>query len=385
MSRKTTKRIALLLGQDIGYSRRALAGVLNYSESHALPWVFHNAPPDVRILPALERWRPDGVIVHLSDRSLGQQLTALGAPLVSVTNTVSGLRIPTVDVDSVAVGRLAAEYFLGLGLRSFAYYGSRKAQFSREREQGFRACLEERGYAVQNLHADFLPHSPFSQDWSRVDRQTERWLKLLPKPVGILVSNDIPGRVLCDICRNAGIRVPEEIAILGVDNDVSECRMSLPALSSVELPAEQIGRDAAQRLQALIGGSEELQMAVRHPPVGVIARSSTDCQATDDLRVKQAIDFIEQQADKGAGVEAVCQHIGVSRRSLERAFRAEFQTTVYEQIQRVRVARAKRLLWETELSIGAIAERSGLGNLRQMDRVFRKYEGEAPSMFRARR
>ncbi|WP_269524517.1 AraC family transcriptional regulator [Coraliomargarita parva] len=384
MSHKATRRIALLLGQDLGYSRRVLSGVLNYAESHAMNWIFHNAPPDIRVLPALERWRPDAILIHLSDRALGERLLELGVPMVSVTNTIAGLRVPYVDVDSQAVGCMAADYFLGLGFRSFAYYGSRKVEFSKNRERGFRARLEGLGYPVANLHADFLPHSPFGQDWSRVDRQTERWLRQLPKPVAVLASNDIPARVLCELCRTAGLRVPDEVSILGVDNDVSECRMSFPALSSVELPAEQIGREAADALRRMLDGGELTESAQHMSPLGVIPRSSTDYRATGDERVKRVLAYIDEFADRGISVDDVCRRSGLSRRSLERLFREDLHCTVLEQIQKVRVARAKRLLLETDLRIGEVAERAGFGNPRQLNRVFRQYEGEAPSMYRTR-
>ncbi|MBC2602159.1 hypothetical protein [Puniceicoccus vermicola] len=144
MSHKTPKRVALLLGQDLGYSRRVLSGVLGYSESHRLDWIYHNAPPDIRILPALERWRPHGVVVHLADRTLAEGLSRLSVPMISVTNTIEDATIPFVDVDSEAVGRMAAEYFLGRGFRSFAYFGSRRVSFSQNREKGFRTVLEKR-------------------------------------------------------------------------------------------------------------------------------------------------------------------------------------------------------------------------------------------------
>ncbi len=382
MRQKTPRRIALLLGQDLGYTRRVLSGVLQYAESRQLHWAFHNAPPDVRVLGALDRWRPDGIIAHLSDRALAEQLLELSIPLVSVTDTIRGLRVPSVDVDSEAVGRMAADYFLGLGYGAFAYYGSRKAVFSRYRERGFRQRLEGLGYEVANLHADFLPHSPFMQDWSRVDRQTENWLRQLPKPVGILASNDIPARVLCEMCRNMGLHVPAEVAVLGVDNDTSECRMSMPPLSSIELPAEQVGREATALLEGWMAGEAPSAAPLRLLPLGVIPRSSTDTRATTDPRLKRAMDFIEDEAVRGVDVTEVARHSGLSRRSLERLFRDTFKTTVFDHIQKVQVARAKRLLLETELGISEVAERTGFSSQRQLNRVFRKLEAESPSGFR---
>ncbi|MGZ0654251.1 substrate-binding domain-containing protein [Coraliomargarita sp. W4R72] len=382
MSRKAPFRIALLLGQDLGYSRRVLSGVLNYAESKRLSCIYHNAHPDVRIIPALEQWRPHGVIVHLSDRILAERLQALSVPMVSVTNTLKNFPISYVDVDSLAVGRVAADYFLSQGFRSFAYFGSRHVAFSLNRERGFRERLEALGYPVGNLHANFLPQPPFSQDWTRMDRQTERWLRRLPKPVGILASNDIPARALCELCRNTGIRVPDEVAILGVDNDVSECRMSDPSLSSVEIPAEQVGRGAMQLLLCQLQGDSDSVVQRLEQPLGVIVRSSTDHRGTADPLLQRALDYIEREADQGISVLDVCRYVGRSRRSLERSFQECFQSTIYQRIQQVQVARAKRLLLESKLSVSAVAERAGFSSLRQLDRVFRKYESLAPSAYR---
>jgi LacI family transcriptional regulator len=382
MSQKAPMRIALLLGQDLGYSRRVLSGVLNYAESKRLSCIYHNAHPDVRIIPALEQWRPHGVIVHLSDRILAERLRALSVAMVSVTNTLEDFSISHVDVDSVAVGRVAADYFLSQGFCSFAYFGSRHATFSLDRERGFRERLEALGYPVDNLHADFLPQPPFSQDWTRMDRRTERWLRRLPKPVGILASNDIPARSLCELCRTVGLRVPDEVAILGVDNDVSECRMSDPSLSSVEIPAEQIGRDAMQLLLSQLRGDSGTVVSCLRQPLGVIVRSSTDHGGTMDPLLQRALDYIERRVDQGITVLDVCSHAGRSRRSMERSFQECFQSTIYQRIQKVQVARAKRLLLESELSISVVAERVGFSSLRQLDRVFRKYESIAPSAYR---
>ena len=382
MSQKTPKRVALLLGQDLGYSRRVLSGVLGYSESQRLDWIYHNAPPDIRILPALERWRPHGVIVHLSDRTLAEGLSQLSVPMISVTDTITDRSIPFVDVDSVEVGRMAAEYYLGRGFRSFAYFGSSRVAFSQNRERGFREVLEKRGYRVDNFHANFLPYPPLSQDWNHNDRQAERWLRQLPKPIAILASNDIPGRSLCELCRNVGMRVPEEVAILGVDNDESECRMSFPSLSSIDIPAEEVGRTAMELLSRRMAGEDTLPRSTFVPPVGLIVRSSTDWLATRDPVVGKAIQYIEEEADRGIGVEEVCEAVRLSRRNLERRFREQLSSGVYERIQSVQVARAKRLLRESDFRVSEIAERSGFGNLRRFDRVFRRVEGCQPSEYR---
>ncbi|MBC2602160.1 helix-turn-helix domain-containing protein [Puniceicoccus vermicola] len=200
--------------------------------------------------------------------------------------------------------------------------------------------------------------------------------------MGVLASNDIPGRSLCELCRNAGIRVPEAVAVLGVDNDESECRMSFPTLSSIDIPAEAVGRTAMESLAKLMKGGQPPPAATFLPPVGLIARSSTDWLAPRDPILGKALQIIEEESDRGIGVEAVCESLGVSRRNLERRFRSELGIGVHERIQTVQVARAKRLLLESNLRISEVAERTGFGNLRRFDRVFRQVEGCQPSEYR---
>lgn len=371
-----------MLGQDLGYSRRVLSGVLNYAETKGLGWEFHDAPAEVRVLPALRTWRPHGVIAHLFDRELAEKLIGMRIPLVSTTDTLEGMSLPVIDVDGEAVGATAADYFLNLGYHHFAYYGSNHAAFSIAREKGFRDTLAKAGYEVSRFHADFLPRSPFDQDWQQTDLETGKWLQALPKPVAILASNDIPGRTLCKICQSLRLSVPGEVAILGVDNDESECRMAYPRLSSIDTPAEGIGRKAAESLASLFNGEVLSSLRNLLPPLAVIARESTDVLATLNYKVRAALDFINSNATQPITVEMVCVHVGCSRRALERDFSEHLGTTIHRRIQFTQIALAKRLLGETELSISTIAERVGFGSLRQLERVFGMFEGSSPSAYR---
>ncbi|WP_309380353.1 XylR family transcriptional regulator [Cerasicoccus frondis] len=333
-------------------------------------------------MPALEHWRPDGVIVHLAERELANRLPFLNIPLISVTDTIRSHAIPTVDVDNEAVGKIAAEVFLSQGLRSFAYYGSSKASFSLNREQGFHRRLKEAGYTSVKLHANFLPQSPYTENWELEDRHVERWLKALPKPVGILASNDIPARALCELCRRANIRVPTEAAILGVDNDLAICRMSRPTLSSVDIPAETIGRTAAQQLANWLEEKERPPAFTALPPLQIINRNSTDADATDDEIVQKALGFIAKNAMSDLNVEAVCKAIGESRRKVERQFKRSLSVTILERIHQEQMVHAKRLLLETELPIGMIAERCGFNNQRRFNRIFQQHQKLTPSAYR---
>lgn len=385
MSPKSSNRITLLLGKELGYCRRVLSGILNHAKAQNLPWILHHAPSDIRALPALERWQPDGVIVYMQDRALIERLLEMEIPTVSVNDTPPELSIPSIHVDNVEVGRSAAEYFLGLGHNSFAYYGSHEATYSLNRETGFCTHLESLGYAVSCRHTEHLPRSPFSNNWKLIDKDDERWLKQLPKPTGILASSDIAAQSLCDACWNLGIQVPEEISILGVDNDVSECVICTPPLSSIEVPAENIGSQAAAYLFDLLEGEKR-----RHPqikplsPLGVITRGSTDSRARCDERIKDILEYIENSVEKEITVSDVCQFSDLSRRSVERLFKSELNSTVLQQIKEARLSKAKSLLLETDISMAEIAKRSGFGNIRRLERTFNQVENASPSAYRSK-
>jgi LacI family transcriptional regulator len=383
-SHNPPKKISLLLGQDLGYCRRALSGILSYAEQERLNWIFHDAPPELRVIPALRAWQPDGIIAHLFDRALTEALIGLDIPLVSTTHTLEGFEINCVDVDNEAVGEMAARYLITRGFKSFAYYGSRYAHFSRSREQGFRREIESHGYPIRKYHAEFLPRSPLCCNWKRSDHSTERWLAKLPKPVGILASNDIPARMLSEICRKNKWRVPQEIAILGVDNDTSECRMSTPPLSSIETPAEIIGHQAAARLQALLTSRERQQqpLQIRLPPRYVIERESTSLAVGLQTDVAKAVAYIEAHCHVSLSVNQVSRAIGISRRSLERKFNNHLGISVQTQIHTASLSIAKHLLLQTKLPIAEIAERSGLSNARKMHRIFKKHLVSSPTQYR---
>jgi len=380
MRRFTTFRVALLLGQDLGYCRDVLSGVLSYAEESQPQWIYHEAPPDSRVLPLLKRWKPHGIIAHLSDRALAEQLSDMPGHVISITHTLDGLKIPVVDVNHEKVGEEAARYFVSLGYRSFGYFGSQSAAFSRRREDGYRSVLAASGYAVSSCHARFLPRTPITEDWSAMERRAAAWLRRLPKPVAVLASNDIPARTLCQICRLSGLRVPDDVAILGVDNDPHECRLTWPPLSSVGIPAHAIGRQAAAVLDDLMRGRHRALSSISLDPQGIVARESTGFRSTLDPDLQTALRFIQEHVGESTlDVPAVCRMMKRSRRSAERLFQGRLESTIYSQIQMARVRFAEQLLVQTDLSVSEIAARAGFDNPRRFYRTFRQVRQRSPS------
>lgn len=375
------RRVALIMGQDIGYCRDVLRGIQAFATGHE-SWIFHDAAPDLRILQPLKEWKPQGIIAHLFQEELAEELRALGKPLVNTTSTLADLELPLVEIDHHAVGRMGAEHFLQGGFRNFGYFGSRTAGFSIGREQGFCRRLQEAGYSCSSCYAEYMPRPDAGGSWVDIDKRVHRWITALPKPVGILASNDVPARTLAEVCRQLDLNVPTDVAILGVDNDDVETGLAYPPLSSIALPSERVGFEAAALLSRLMAGQEPPSEPLFLPPQGVVVRQSSDVVAVSDPELSAILNFIRRHGTEPIGVEDVTAQVGASRRKLERKFRAAMHRTIHDEIRRVRIERAKRLLSTTDLAMPAIANRSGFDSARRLATVFRKQTGTTPTAYR---
>ncbi|MGW8256699.1 MAG: substrate-binding domain-containing protein, partial [Thermoguttaceae bacterium] len=375
-----TQRIAVLMGQDLGYCRGVFRGIHAYAIDKS--WVFRDGPPDMKILRPLRQWQPHGIIAHLFDGKFARRVIALHKPLVNTTNTLPRLNVPMVEVDHRQVGRLAAEHFLQRGFQHFGYFGSAWTGFSKLREAGYRQSLVQAGYSLSSCYAEYLPRPPVGASWTGVDRQVHNWLLRLPKPVGILASNDVPARHLLEMCRQLGLRVPFDIAVLGVDNDELECLLSHPPLSSVVNPAEQIGYEAAKLLDRLMSGRHAPRRPLLVSPTHIVTRQSTDIVAIADPDVSAAVAFIRDHAVEGIAVSDVVERLSIARRGLERRFRKILGRSLLEELHRVRIERAKRLLVETDMPMQLIACRSGFSTPQRLAAVFRRIAGCTPSGYR---
>jgi len=286
-------------------------------------------------------------------------------------------RIPVVDVDNLAVGRMAAEYLLSLGFRHFAFFGN-VAAYSGLREKAFLQRLEEASVRAAVFHGE-----PLRQMSSpKMDAQTRKWLQQLPKPVGMFVCNDATARVLADLCGQLGLHVPDEVALLGVDDDQLECLLTSPPLSSIAIPGERIGYEAAKLLDRAMTAPNSPVRRVFLPPMHVAARQSTDTMATDDPVVVAALRYIQAHAAEGVNVAGVVHGIGIGRRDLERKFRAILGRSVLQELHRARIAQAQKLLAGTDLPMPTVARLSGFSSAQRLTVVFHQVCGLPPTACR---
>jgi LacI family transcriptional regulator len=376
------RRVALLVETSNSYARGLLRGVVDYAREHGRWSVYlgeqgrGDQPP-----PWLERWDGDGVIARIENARIARAVARCGRPAVDVSAARLLPDLPWVETDDRVIAGLAADHLLGCGLRHFGYCGDSRFNWSNWRRDHFVASLRKSGL-------DCSVYGPRAgaggADWEREEEDLAGWLRGLPKPVGIMACYDIRGRQVLDACRRAGIGVPDEVAVVGVDNDELLCELSDPPLSSVRPDPMRTGYRAALLLNRLMSGGAVRRLKHAIAPLGVATRQSTNILALDDPEVAEALRFIRANARDGISVKQVLDRVPLSRRALESRFARAVGRTPHGEIERVRMEFVKQLLLETDLSVGEIAKRSGFRQQEYLSVAFRRYAGSSPTDFRAR-
>lgn len=373
------RQVALLIETSNAYARGLLQGIVHYIREHQ-PWSFHlmeqgrgDDPP-----AWLEKWNGDGIIARIETPRIAGAVVRAAVPAVDVSAARLVPALPWVETDDESIARLAAEHLLERGFKHFAYCGDARFNWSTWRERNFCAAVEAAGQSVHRYQL-----ATGAGDLAAEARDLRRWLEALPKPVGIMACYDIRGQQVLDACRQAGLAVPAEVAVIGVDNDELLCDLASPPLSSVIPNAHRTGYEAAALLNKLMAGRTVPPKAHLIPPLGVAARQSTDVLAVDDRDIARAVQFIREHACEGIAVGDVLQAVPLSRRVLEQRFQRLLGRTPREEILQVRLNRVKQLLSETDLPLYLVAERTGFEHVEYLSVVFKRETGVTPSAFRA--
>ncbi|RKX45476.1 MAG: hypothetical protein DRP64_04645 [Verrucomicrobia bacterium] len=376
-----SKKVAVVVPWH-GYGRNILLGVSRFVHEHP-EWVLHLIQSDSPVLEEdIRQWNPDGIISGLLDTELGTSDYRYKRPWVSVLVQPDDSDALFVTLDEDAVGRLAAEYFLDRRFTHFGFLGNSEQEFSTQRAEAFEYALAEQGFECSSL---LYPTKFYDADKHRrvgIDRRKLKWLKSLPKPVAVFACDDWEAFQFIQFCRQQGIRVPEDVAVMGVGNDELLCNISNPPMSSIRSPEERVGYDAAAMLDAVLSGRQPRQKKRFLPPVGMLSRQSSDVMQVDDPVVSKALKFIQDHVSEPIKVEDLLRHVFVSRTLLERKFRAELGRTPLVEIRRQRVRLARQLLSDTDLSISEIAESCGFSSDIRLSTVFKELTGQSPSAFR---
>jgi LacI family transcriptional regulator len=309
---------------------------------------------------------------------------AQGLPLVDLNDAPVLQGVPKIRPDNVALGHLAAEHFLERGFRNFGFCGFGNSGWSCERRDGFAEALQLAGRRCAVHDVDFPGEvTPF---WNEEQvHLLATWLDRLPKPAAIMACNDPRALQVIAAAERGDLMVPEEVAVLGANNDAVRCELSYPPLSSVATNPFQAGFRAAEILASLMAGQPLAVVDVRVEPVGVVTRHSTDVLSIEDKPVAAALGFIREHAYRGIGVADVVRHAAASRSLLEKRFRRVIGRSPQAEIRRVQVARIRQLLLETDFPLKKIAELTGFEHVEYMSVVFKKLVGASPGGFRKRR
>lgn len=374
---KPLPKVALLFETTNAYARELLIGIGDYILSHG-PWSVHFAElgPADRPPPWLATWDGDGVIVRGENERIARAVEKLSVPVVDMTPSRLLPRAPWVKSDDSAIARLAAQHFLERGFRHFAFCGNSRFSWSNRRAEQYGLLI--RG-ADRECHT-YEPVRPMSNSHEEVE-EIAAWLKRLPRPIAVFACYDNRGQQVLEACRRAGISVPEEVAVLGVDNDEVLCVLSPPPLSSVILNTRRTGWEAAALLSLMMKGEKIPPDAHLIPPLGIETRQSSDILAIADPKITAALRYIREHACEGLRVSDVLKHCPMARRALESRFKQLLGRTPRQEIVRVQLNRVKELLVGTELPVWEIADRTGF-DPEYLSVVFKQETGVAPSEYR---
>ena len=381
-------RVVLLVESSRAYGRRTLAGVAKYLRQHERWAIFFQEHSLCDDIPRwLAGWRGDGIIARLDNEELVGVIQRLRVPVVYLRHVVPTPKTPYVITNNPAVSHLAFEHLKERGFRHFAFCDFNGADYSDERRDSFVQYVTEAGLRC-HVFEDEQPvgsgnTAKFEHEGLTDNERVARWLKDLPKPVGLMACNDMRGQQVLNACRAVGVIVPDEVAVVGVDNDETLCDLSDPPLSSVVPNAERIGYEAAALLDLMMAGTRPQQHEVLINPSGVVTRRSTEVLAIEDRQIAAAARFIREHACEGIDVSHVLRAVPLSRSTLERRFTSIMGHSPKQEILRVRLNRAKQLLAESDFTLDAIAEKIGLEHTEYLWRIFKKKFGLTPARFRA--
>lgn len=374
------RRVAILVETTRSYTRDLLAGVARYVHERG-PWstFLELRAVESAVPPWLERWNGDGIIVRTHSPEMAAAVAAAGVPTVEVRTAIPRPGVPFVGMDNALIGQRVAEHFLDRGYRRFAVYALETESFFRERVQKFVTHVEASGAPCAILAAS---DEASPADWEQHQTELMSWLASLAKPVGIFAANDQLGVRLLDACRRAGLAVPEEVAVVGCENEETLCEFSYPTLTSVRFDGLQVGYRAAATLDLLMRGEAPPPGPQLIPPRDIVVRGSSDEFVIEDPIALRAVRLIREQAFHNISVGEIARLLSVSRSTLERRLKATLGRGAKEELLRIRFREVKRLLGNTEHTVETIAELTGFAHAHYLQTAFRERTGMTPGEYR---
>jgi LacI family transcriptional regulator len=374
------RRVAVLIETSTAYGRGLLRGVHAFIREHG-QWVTYlpeQEKGDSRAVPLKTAWQGDGIIARIDNRLLARQLGLRhGTPVIDVCSNRFLPGAPCIETDDQAIAKLAAQHFLERNFKNFAYCGDDRFHWAIQRGVSFIRFISDAGCDCHAYRADARKRRTAEQE----EKHLAEWIRELPKPIGIMASHDFRGWQLLEACRLAGAMVPDEVAVIGVDNDELLCDLSDPPLTSISPDAFRTGYLAAEAMERWIDG-EALQEDIAIKPSGVVTRKSTDVFAVAEPNVSHAVRLIRERACRGIRVSDVLKAVPISRTVLDLEFKKLLGHSAHEEIGRVQFQRVIELLTETTLPLVTIAQRAGFRHAEYLTYAFKQRFGVPPSKYR---
>jgi LacI family transcriptional regulator len=380
-----TPKILLLVNFSEEYGRGLLNGIAKYSRLFGplnfcrIPLINGNKKELKNVIAWAKAWGADGIIAQIENERAYEKLLQLGIPIIAQDTNERFIGIPNITGLYKKTGQMAASYFIEKGFKNFAFYGFENMVWSRERCEGYCEKAKEYGFEV---HVYQHPKEETPPLWSYKESSLSDWLKGLPKPIAIMTCDDNQGQHVTEACKAVGINVPEQVSVLGVDNDLSICNLSDPPLSSISLNTEKAGFETAQLLSKLIANKDYEYQDIYVEALQIVTRRSTDFLAVDDKEISKALHFIYYNFKERISVDDVVNATALSRRVLEKRFQSVLKRSVLDEINSLRIKQVKQLLIETELSITEISDFCGYTDIKNLSRYFRRHEEINPLEYR---
>jgi LacI family transcriptional regulator len=373
--------VALLIETSRSYGRGLLRGIRRFMSAHG-PWSVY---VELRALDSktpswLKGWKGDGIISRTGSQVMADAIAATGLPTVEMRSTRLKHNFHFVGVDNRAIGEMVTEHLLERGFRRFAIYGIETEDYFEERCNNFVAAVASAGFGCDVYRHPGHQERPVN--WERQQRHAADWIRRLQKPVGVMACTDQLGFWFLDACKRAGVAVPEEVAVVGCENDESLTAMSIPPLSSVQFNAETTGFEAAATLAGMMKGEIPGNNCTLIPPLGIVVRQSSDIVAVTDKEIAEALRFIRENAPYGLAVDDILRQIPMSRAALDQRMRIAIGRTAKAEILRVQLDQVKRYLADTDFALSQIADRTGFKHPQYMAELFKKKFGKTPGTFR---
>jgi LacI family transcriptional regulator len=373
----------LLIDCSNEFSRRLLKGLIQYSKEHG-PWILYRLPTYYKTLYGKEgivkwakEWKADAIIARW-DHEGANLLKTLNIPIILQNHKTRSEYFSNLIGDYIGTGAMAARFFIKRRFKNFAFYGNKGVIWSRERAEGFRKEVEKHGGNYYYFESEDLN----GKQWSNSYMQLDDWLSSLPKPVGLLACDDNFALQISGICKINGIQIPEEIALLGVDNDELICNLSDPPISSIVLDAEKGGYEAGRLIDRYIKSGKKDSFNIVIKPTRFELRASTEKYDISNQYISKVVNYINDNLISEITVEELVQLTPFSRRYLEVKFKEEMNVPIYQFILQGRIEYLSCLLLTTNRSLIDLAIESGFNDGKNISRLFKKIKGCTPTEFR---